>query len=1061
MKLSILMLAIICPFFSMCQPIVIKGKVIDEDGTPILIATISIKGTNRGTITDKFGFFLLEGTKLNDTLIVSASGYETKEEPNNERGQVTIMLKRKVTKLEEVILHSGYQTVSRERATGSFSKVDNDLINRSTSTGILARLQSLVPGMLFDKNSGNNTGINIRGISSIFASSRPLIVVDNFPYDGDLQNINPNDVESITVLKDAAAASIWGAAAGNGVVVITTKSGRFAQPLKIQATSNFTINKSPDLFYFPQMSSADFIGLEKYLFNQGFYNSTISNTTNRPVLSPVVEILARQRSGLISQGQADSLINPMLSMDARNDIQSYFYRSSLRQQHAVSLEGGSATNNYFLSFGADKDESTLVGNEFNRFTVLAKNVFRPTPKLQVQVSVNFIQSKGRNNNNGGNRISPGGGKSSLYPYADLADDNGNALAIVKDYRAGYIDTAGRPYLLDWKYRPIDELYLTDNRTNLQNVTLNAGFRYEVFRFLSVEVRYQYSNERRDNEINYDGASYFSRNLINRYSQVNGASVKNIIPKGGVLDQTDGNMLSHSGRAQLNFNHSWSGVHELVAIAGTEVRQINTHSHSNRSYGYNDEFLTSSNIDYVNNYPIYGSLSSPSRIPNFLSYSDQLNRYVSLFANAAYTLHSKYIISGSVRKDASNLFGVKTNQRGVPLWSAGVAWDIAKENFYSFNVLPVCRLRITYGYSGNIDNTRSAFPTIEYASSPDAVTNLPYAVIANPANPSIRWEKVGILNFGIDFGFKNNRVSGSLEYYRKDAKDLFSSVPADLTTGFLSLIVNAANIKGRGVDLQVNSINIKGSVEWSSSFLFSYSANTVARYFTNLSTARSYVGFGNTINPLEGKYVYALFSYRWAGLDTIGDPQGIVGGQVSKNYTAIRNDSIGALKYHGSTSPLCFGSIRNTFVWKGMSISANVSFKTNYYYRRNSINYSSLVNGWTTHGDYALRWQSKGDEAFTSVPSFVYPVVSARDEVYTYSEVTVERADHIRLQDIRIGYTWVAGEKRSQIFKSIEAYCYIYNPCIIWRANKHNIDPDYYKDDLPASSSFTFGVRLAL
>src|SRR5204862_241934 len=171
--------------------------------------------------------------------------------------------------------HSGYQTVSRERATGSFSKVDNDLINRSTSTGILARLQSLVPGMLFDKNSGNNTGINIRGISSIFASSRPLIVVDNFPYDGDLQNINPNDVES------------------------------------------------------------------------------------------------------------------------------YFYRSSLRQQHAVSLEGGSATNNYFLSFGADKDESTLVGNEFNRFTVLAKNVFRPTPKLQVQVSVNFIQSKGRNNNNGG------------------------------------------------------------------------------------------------------------------------------------------------------------------------------------------------------------------------------------------------------------------------------------------------------------------------------------------------------------------------------------------------------------------------------------------------------------------------------------------------------------------------------------------------------------------------------------------------------------------------------------------------------------------------------------
>jgi TonB-linked SusC/RagA family outer membrane protein len=1061
MKLAIILIALLCPFLSMCQPIIINGKVIDEQGIPVSGATVILQGSKGSAITDEKGQFTLNNSISTDTIIVTASGYQTAKESNNQRGLITIVLKRKITALQEIILHSGYQDIPKERATGSFTKIDNDLINRSVTTNILERLKNLSPGLLFDKNAGNGDGLNVRGIGSIFASTRPLIVVDNFPYDGDIQNINSNDVESITLLKDAAAASIWGAAAGNGIIVIATRSGRFAQPLKITVNSILTNTEKPDFFYYPSMSSSDFIDLEKYLFSQGFYNSTISNTTSRPVLSPVVEILVKQRNGLITQAQADALIDPLRSLDLRLDIDKYFYRAAVQTQHSLSFEGGSAVNNYFLGIGADRDLSTLVGNEFNRYTVTAKNTFRPFRKFQLQTSIAFVQSTNRNANNGGNALSPGGGKGSLYPYAQLADAYSNPLVVIKDYRSAFTDTAGHGLLLDWKYRPLEELNLADKKIKLLNITMNLGLRYDILKFLSIEARYQFTKQTTENRQYYDPASYFVRNLVNRFTQINGTTVKNIIPKGGILDLGDASTTSHSGRLQLNFNHNWSPVHQLTALAGAEIRQVEIASHSNRSYGYNDEFLTAYNIDYADTYPVYASLTSASRIPNLLGFSGFLDRYVSVFANAAYTLHSKYILSASVRKDASNLFGVKTNQKAVPLWSSGIAWNINKESFYKSGILPVCRLRITYGYSGNIDNTRSAFPTIEYASAPDPLNNLPYANIVNPANPSLRWEKIGMLNIGIDFGFKNDRITGSVEYYRKNAQDLFSSVSADFTTGFSSLIINSANIKGRGVDVQLNTINTKGGWEWSTFLLFSYSKNTMAQYFRNATSASLYVGSGNILNPVVGKDAYALFSYRWGGLDASGDPQGYFAGQLSKNYTAIRNDSFGSLRYHGSAAPLCYGAVRNIITWRRFSASVNISFKTNYYFRHSTINYSALVNSWTTHSDYALRWQKPGDEAATTVPSFIYPVVSARDDFYTNSEATVERADHIRLQDIRLAYKWTAKQKRQTLLKTLEAFIYINTQTILWRANNHNLDPDYFKNDLPAPLSCSFGLRLDL
>ncbi|MBK7289166.1 MAG: TonB-dependent receptor [Chitinophagaceae bacterium] len=531
--------------------------------------------------------------------------------------------------------------------------------------------------------------------------------------------------------------------------------------------------------------------------------------------------------------------------------------------------------------------------------------------------------------------------------------------------------------------------------------------------------------------------------------------------GGILDVSDAALDEHGGRVQLNLNRNWGSSQRLSFLGGAEIRQGHSASHSSRAYGYDDNFLTYNNIDYLNQYPIYGSLSSAQRIASGIGYGDVTNRFVSLFSTGSYNLHDRYTVTASARKDASNLFGVRTNQKAVPLWSTGVAWSIAHEKFYGIKLLPLLKLRASYGYSGNVDNSRSAFAVIEYSTAPDPLTNQPFATIPAPPNPELRWEKVGILNLGIDFGFINNRISGSIEYYRKKANDLLASAPTDPTTGFTSLVLNSAVIKGRGIELQLQTINTTGIVKWSSVLLFSYTRNILDRYLPAIGTARSYAGAGTTFNPAVGKDAYALFSYRWAGLDPLtGEPQGYLNGQVSKNYTAIRNESLGSLVYHGSAAPIYSGAFRNTISWNQFSVSANIIFKLGYWFRRSSINYSSLASSWTTHSDYAMRWQKPGDEVHTSVPAFIYPLNSVRDEFYSFSEVLAERADHVRLKDIRLSYTYSDSATKLKWLKGGSVFLYADNIGLLWKANKHGLDPDYFSSGLPAPRSISMGINVA-
>ncbi len=932
------------------------------------------------------------------------------------------------------------------------------------STDILSRLEG-ISSLYFDKRGLGNGALIIHGPSTIFANASPLIIVDNFPYDGDINNINPNDIESITVLKDAAAASIWGVRAGNGVIVITTKKGKYKKTPVLEINSNITIGQKPDLLYAHAISSSEFIDVETFLFGQGFYNGDISNTTTRPPLSPVVEILVKRKAGLISALDSTTQINMLRNIDVRYDLLKYFYRNSVSQQYALNYSGGSDNFNYFLSAGYDKILPNLLRNYNDRITVNARISYAPLKFLEFSTAVVYTAVQSLSGNPAQSIIVGGSSGKTLYPYAQLADINGNPLSIVKDYRYGYIDTVGAGKLLDWKYRPLQELSEANNKSNQSDLRFDFTATYKYNKHFSADLLYRFEKQTGDNKNLYSQNTYMVRNLINRF--YNPATNKYGVPLGSILDRTYSSVFSQSGRFQTDYKQSWSSLHDVVAIAGAEIRQTKTQSDAYRVYGYSDDVLTYTNVDFIDNLPIYAGLGPSQPVPNPGGFSSGTLHFVSLYANAAYTYNKKYTASLSARKDASNLFGVSSNQKWVPLWSSGVSWQVNKERFYKSNILPLLKARITYGYNGNVDNTLSAFTTLRYNSSA-LFTSQQYAILQNPPNPELQWEKMAVLNFGIDFSFKNDRISGSIDYYRKNGNNLIGFAPVDPTTGVQSSTLtftfkgNVASMKGNGIDLILNTENLKGKLKWTTTFLFDYTTAKVTKYVLANLNATAFLNLGLSPNPVPGRALYSIYSYAWAGLDpATGDPQGYLNGAVSKDYTSLTNVTVDKLVYNGSAIPVFYGSLLNTFTWKNFSLSANIIYKLGYYFRRTSIDYNALFNVWVGNSDYAKRWQKPGDEKFTNVPSIIYPDANInRDNFYTSSQVLVERGDHIRLQDLSLAYN-LSRLKKNWPLKNIQLYTYLNNIGILWRANRSGLDPDYFSGGYPLPFTISFGFKTSI
>ncbi len=1078
-----------------------KGIVQDEKGKSLPGATVRIKDSKKATLTNSDGNFYISAPK-EAVLVISYIGFIDKEitlTTADSKNIFKITLAINPKQLSQVnIVSTGYEDKSKESTTGSFELITKEDLQHSTDPNLLKRLDGITTSLNFNPsnnyNAVNSAAVNygisplitltIRGRNTLNSfsntnnsagsnsSGQPLVVIDGIASAYSIDQLNPNDVESITILKDAAAASIWGSRAANGVIVVKTKKGQYNNPLRISFNSSINVTDKLNQFYTKIMTPSDYIDVEIYKYKaDGTVLPPVTSVTQAGVaVSPVVDILSQIQQGLITQTQGNSQINALRNHDIRNDLDKYIDRAAVTQSYSLSLDGGSKKVAYRFSAAYDNSLNNTVNSSSNRLVLSYNTSYQLMKDLSISSNIFYSQGhitgQAQNNSVGASISAP------FFLYTSLADAEGNASVVPKKYRTEFESLLAAKYgsnILNYDYKPLDDIndgYVkTENQT--MGIILNAN--YNILSSLSANISYNYGKTLLD-YASYEGVdSWFMRDLINRYTDP--VNFNRAIPLGGYYNPYRNTSNTQTLRGGLNLNKTWN-KNKLTAIAGVDISANKTFQMTTDGYfGYDPNTLAgTSRVDYVStfNQLFYNNASSGSITPLFNNgFYDYKTRTLSEYANADYSYDNKYNLSASIRKDGSSLFGPGTNKTGTPYYSLGAAWVINNEHFYNLSWLPYLKLRATFGYNGNVNNLVLAAPTIGNYSNNliDPNTKLPYNVLGGGVtNSKLRPEKTGILNLGLDFGI-SDRLSGSFEYYLKKTTDLLSNSPLDPSIGYDYTTYNTADLKGSGIDFSLKSKNLQvGRFSWVSNFLFSYSRVIVTKVYTGEAET-----VGNVVTGFPsynvGSDLNRIFAFKWAGLDpNTGDPRlyGPNGKIVTFNNNTtsadvnpLINQPKSEAHYFGSSVPVYFGSFRNTFNYGQFSISANIKYELGFFFRRplsNLVNYyGEFYQGAISGAEYENRWQKPGDEKFTNVPSLVNVNSPSRDLVYQYSDINVEKGDNIRLQEINFSY---AINKSHWFVKNPRIYANINNLGIIWRANKLGLDPDSF--DYPQPTSYSLG-----
>ncbi|MCW2259601.1 MULTISPECIES: SusC/RagA family TonB-linked outer membrane protein [Sphingobacterium] len=1052
----------------------LAGRVISSiDGTPMQGVSIRVDDENLQIRTSRNGTFELLVTNRKGNVKFSYVGFETQEINYTIGVSLLVRMIPGENKIDEVeVVSTGYQKIPKERATGSFEFVDNKLFNRKVSTDFVSRLEDIVPGITASKvynNRGGYLNINVRGMSTMNSERWPLVVVDGVPYEsyyqvagmGAFNNLNPNDIESVTVLKDAAASSIWGAQSGNGVIVVTTKKGKFNQSMQLSFNANVSIKAKPDLYYYPQMKTSDYIDMQQYLFDKGKFNGQFNTWYYNP--EPVVRLMQDRKIGAISESVINEAIGKLKAIDARDDFLKYIYRNAVNQQYNLQLQTGSEKANTLFSAGYDKNLNDVVTSSYNRLNLKSNTQLRPVKNMLVDIGGLYTESRNVNSNIPVNYNGLGRGLSN-YPYMKLVDQNGDpavveATAISNIYR----DTVAGGRLLDWTYRPLSELYDTKWTQNVRELFTNFNVNYAFDFGLKLNMQYAYQRSMNSSELWKGIGSFSQRDALNAVASYDANSVTWNLPLGDDLNIIDWNTYSHQSRATAEYHKKWQDQNELSFFGGMEVRKIHKTLTAAQYQGFDPETGAFKPAPYGVAVPYFNGAFGSFYMRDNNQYQVLRNNFVSYFTNASYTYASKYVLSGSFRKDASNLFGVKSNDRGQPFWSVGGAWVLSRESFLKENDLfNLLKLRTTYGYNGNVNNSVSAYPIMSIESESHFINGQKYGMILTPPNPKLRWERVSIMNLGLDFALRDNWLGGSVEYYEKNAKDLIAPDQIDPSTGFTSMMVNSANLKTKGWDISINALPfVSKNWTWNSNLVFSYVRTKVLKAFVQNEIGQDYIstGLANVMTPIEGRDLFSLLTYKWAGLDPeTGAPRAYLNGEISKDYSAITNMNVKDLEYQGSAIPLYTGSFRNSVRYKTVELSWNISYQLGHKFLRNSYNNHLLVNSSIGHKDYALRWQKPGDELMTDVPAVTYPANSIASNVFLGSSALLESGSQIKLRDIQLTVNLPFAS--SFKLKNCKIYGYVQNVGTIWRANKWGIDSEYgfnIPDPMMSALGFSFNL----
>lgn len=1018
------------------------GLITDELGNPQEGVTVT-GDVFKTTKTKADGTFRIEKGACDSYLECTSVNLKPHKEMVNSRTWVHIVMKTHRQELEEHrVYNDGYGSLPKERVTGSYFKLNETEVKRQVFSNAMDGWEQRVPGLAFNKNLlswKNQPQIEIRGASTINAGTLPVVVIDNFPINNkqELSLLNPQDISTITVLKDAAATSIYGARAGNGVIVITTKKGKYNKPIQVYAASSIAVALRPDVYYMPAFTSSDYIDMETARYNAKYYKDDLANTTG--LVSPVVLILQQFKDGNITEAQKNEQLNQLKKQDVRHDLSKFFYRNAITQRHFASIRGGTANGNYYLSAGYDGEQMSLVTARKERLT-LNSGIQLKRKNWEVGMNSYFSYVLTKND-----RAAPGG----FYPFSRLKNSAGEPETVLINFNQHFKDSM-LLYLQSWDYKPLQELYARSLTQKNSQYRIGLTATYSILDSLDFNVIYQYDQGRFETEDVSSVNSFQARHLVNSFANIKNREVTYVIPKGGFMDWSFSDYRSNRIRTQLNFtSRSWKKF-SLIGLAGFEASTLQMDTTSFRFYGYFGDRQKPS-LDYKTAFVQSYDSSKKELIPQSDKNSSGYDAFVSYYTNAAINYDNRYTFSFSARLDRSNLFGVKTNQKTIPLASAGIKWDVSEERFYSLkNSIPYMSFRASLGSSGNINKLSSAY----ISAIPIATTQGTVYSVISPGNPNLKWEKSKMLNIGFSLSDAGSHYYFTFDYFRRKSENLLGPGELDPITGASYIWGNFAQLKSKGYELSVKTDHDIAGVKLKNILSISRSTNKVTSYY-NVNNSAGYFVDNNYLTPREGYPVYPILAFAWAGLEgTTGNPLGKLEGRPSDNYKAINEAPAETLVNKGSAVPTMYGALQPMITWEKWKFSFTVSGKFGYSFRRSSINYSDPYSTRLMgRNDFSNRWQKTGDQ--TNVPSMQIFNSAERDLFYAFSEVLVEKGDHLRLQDVRLEYDFRNMVPKTWKIQSVNAYIYAANLGTIWTANKLKIDPDYLLGP-PVPKSITAG-----
>lgn len=890
----------------------VSGKVVDEKGEPLVGVNIVEKGTTNGTVTDIDGLYSINAPS-SAILVATYMGYVSQEIKVGTRDNITIELLENALALEEVIV-VGYGTMRKKDLTGAITQIRPDRLAKEGPSTVQDLLRSGVPGLNVGVNASAKGGgsLQIRGQRSLSANNDPLLVVDNVAFFGELSEINPQDIEQIDILKDASSAAIFGAKSANGVIIITTKKGKTSKP-SIRFDAGFggiTMGRHRDVY-----------DADGYLqFRSDWFNSTTGFKTPGKYARPTAENLSKNgltiedwRKYSLDQGTDDEIWLSRLGLFdqekanfANGKTYNWYdeaYRTGTRQDYNVSISGRGEKINYYMSVGYLDSKGLIVGDDYTSIRSNVKLDATVNNFLTLGANINF-----QNRTDGNLAVDAGNILTKNSPYALPYDEAGNL--VLKPMGTNTLNE-GWNYRYEKQFRDLERGYTIFNTIFTAKVKLPFNINYTLNfapRFQWYHDRYHESSQHPQWKSSHNGA--VNREQTQKFDWV--------------LNNT------------INWEQTFAKKHTVNVTLSQEAEE-------HKSWKDRIEARDFSPTDALG----FHNVGAANKLKSSFSSEDTHSTGDALLARLFYSFDSRYMTTLSVRRDGYSAFG--TSNPRATFASAAVAWNFTNENFFKWEPMSQGKLRASWGSNGNrgigiydaLSNLTTGSGSYAYLNANNELQEVSQLYVLRMANPNLRWERTTSWNFGLDFGFLNNRLSGSMEYYHMPTTDLIMSQSLPNITGFDNITTNLGEVLNKGFEFTLNTINIQRSnFEWSSTLNISLNRNTIKHLYYTYENILDDQGNIVQIKEVDdrgkgwfiGKDINEIWHYKLEGIWQKGEEEAAaLYGQVPGDPKVKDSYDIESRRYSdedkeflGSKSPKFRWSFRNDFTFlKNFNVSMNI------------------------------------------------------------------------------------------------------------------------------------------